>query len=325
MINKILVVCGPTAVGKTSLALFLANKFNGELVSADSRQVYKGMDIGTGKDLPENSKLKIQNSELGRQGIGFYNFYGVKVWGYDLVDPNGEFSATQYIRIAKIIVDDIWIRKRLPILVGGTGFYIKGVTDGIETSAIPKNVNLRKFLDNKNAVELYKILVRLDSVKAKNMNESDKKNPRRLIRAIEVAQHRLKRQSESVTRLTDKKDLLLIGLTATKDVLNSAIEKRVERRLEIGFENELNRLTRLNIDWRSQSMHALGYRQWKDYFSGKSSKNDVVRRWKMEEKKYAKRQMTWFKKDKRISWFDITEKDYIKNVEKLVSKWYSMS
>ena len=139
--HQLLLICGPTATGKTHLALDLAKKFNGELISADSRQVYKGLDIGTGKDLPVNSKFQMENDKLG-----FYSINGVKVWGYDLVEPKREFSVAQYIKIANDIIKNIWERGKLPILIGGTGFYIQGIVDGIPRAQIPINNKLRNLL-----------------------------------------------------------------------------------------------------------------------------------------------------------------------------------
>src|SRR4030066_2229730 len=144
--KKFLVICGPTAMGKTSLALRLAKLFNGELISADSRQVYKGMDIGTGKDLPVTVKCQMSNVKCFGKRICYYKINGVRVWGYDLVEPTEEFSVAQYVGIAQEILENIYSRGKLPILVGGSGFYIKAVVDGIPTVVVPKS--LRK--KNKN-------------------------------------------------------------------------------------------------------------------------------------------------------------------------------
>ena len=172
--QKLLVICGPTSVGKTSLAIRLAKKFNGEIVSADSRQVYKKMDIGTGKDLPANSKLQTLNSKLG-----FYLIQSIKLWGYDLVEANEEFNVSEYLNIAKTVITDIQKRGKLPILVGGSGFYIKGVIDGIPTVNIPANKELRNKLESMTAPDLFEKLAELSAERAGSMNSSDKKNPRR--------------------------------------------------------------------------------------------------------------------------------------------------
>lgn len=303
------------------MALHLAKEFNGELVSADSRQVYKDLDIGTGKDLPKSSKFREQSLKLP----GYYEIEGVKVWGYDLVSPKKEFSVGQYIKVANKVIENIWSRKKLPILVGGTGFYIKGMVDGISTALIPKNKAVRKSLERRNIKELFNTLAQLAPIRAGSMNISDRKNPRRLVRAIEVAQWRLKSGAKTKT----EKDVgsqaltLFIGLTGPKNFLYQRIKKRVKTRLKQGIESEVEKLLESGVSWKNQSMDSLGYKQWKGYFERKITKEKVVRKWEREECKYSKRQITWFKKDKRINWFNIKDSSWQKSVEKLVKKWYS--
>ena len=283
--KKLLVICGPTAIGKTRLALYLAKVFNGELISADSRQVYQGMDIGTGK-------------EWGQ---------GVKIWGYDLIEPTRKFSAAQYAKYAKGVIKRIWQKNKLPILVGGTGFYIEAVTAGFETLDVGRNKKLRATLKNISAHELFTILANLDPRKARSLNISDRQNPRRLIRAIEVAQVRkVPKEKEPF-----KADVLWIGLTAPKEFLREKITKRVEERIKRGFAKEVESLKRRGF-WEGAPKVTLGYREWPD-----------INKWKIEEFKYAKRQMTWFRHNKEIKWFAITQKSLAKEVEKMVKKWYS--
>lgn len=304
MINKLLVICGQTGTGKTSLAIYLAKKLNGELISADSRQVYKGLNIGTGKDIEEIKKSKI------------------KIWGYDLVDPKKNFSVGNYIRFAERVIADIQKRGKLPILVGGTGLFIKGVIDGIPTAFVPRNLKLRKNLEEKTTDELFEILAQMDPIKAGSLNRSDRLNPRRLIRGIEVAVWSLEKKTPRLFK-KPKYDLLEIGLQASQDNLSKKIEKRVAKRIKAGVEGEIKKLISSGISWDSQSMTSLGYRQWRDYFEGKITKDKVIDNWKKEELGYAKRQLTWFKKDTRINWFDSAKTDFIKNVEELARKWYS--
>lgn len=319
--GKLLVICGPTSTGKTTLALKIAKKFNGELISADSRQVYKGMDIGTGKDLPKGTKIKF----LWFNKYGYYDFGGIKIWGYDLAYPRHEFSVAQYIKFADRIILDILKRGKLPILVGGTGLYIRAVVDGIPTAFIPKNNVLRKNLEKSKPEELFEKLAQLDSFKAGEMNSSDKKNPRRLIRAIEVAMWKINNIKKDKDMEKKKRDLefLMIGLTAPDKYISERIKLRMAQRIKTGIKDEVQKLLKDHVGWEMPSMTSMGYREWKDYFNGKKSENDVSKNWEDEEKKYAKRQMTWFKKDKRIRWFDITNPSYSKKVEKSVEKWYS--
>lgn len=294
--NKVLVICGPTATGKTGLGLKLAKKLNGEILSADSRQVFRGMDIITGKDLPEDQKI----------------------WLLDLVEPAEEFSVARWYQAAQKVLQKVWAQAKLPILVGGTGLYIKAVVDGIKTIDIPPNEALRKQLAGKNVDELYDILAQLDSVRAAEMNRSDRRNPRRLVRAIEIAL-----QNQKFNSKFRKSDILMVGLTAPRDVLYQKIDERVEKRLKEGALNEVERLLNKGVSWNAQAMQSLGYRQLRGYFEKKVSLQEATRAWKNAEHEYARKQLTWFKRDKRINWFEITSSGWQRNVEKLVKKWYS--
>ena len=321
--NKLLVICGPTSTGKTTLAVALAKKFNGELISADSRQIYKGMDIGTGKDIPKGAKIKLP----WFQKYGYYEINGVKIWGYDLADPRHEFSVAQYIKFSGRIIPDILKRGKDPILIGGTGLYIKGAVDGIATASIPKNNLLRKNLEGKTADELFEKLAQMDSLKAGQMNASDKKNPRRLVRAIEVSMWKINNGQKEKDMEKKKKEMevLMIGLSAPEKFISGRIKLRVAQRVKAGIKKEVETLLKNHVTWEMPSMSSMGYRQWKDYFDNKKSETEVVKEWEMDEKKYVKRQMVWFKKDKRIRWFDVTASSYPKNVEKSVEKWYATS
>lgn len=318
--QKLLVICGPTATGKTRLGTTLAKKFNGEIISADSRQVFVGMDIGTGKDLPKNAK-KIKNKG---SKYDCYDMNGVSVYGYDLVDPKCEFSVSKYLKYVQKVISDIDRRGKLPILVGGTGLYIKGVVDGIPTVDIPRNKKLRQNLEKLTADEMYEHLSQIDSFRAGSMNSSDKKNPRRLIRAIEVAMWMIDNSKRNLSQSKNTYDTLFIGLSAPSGYLEEAINKRVEARIDMGFEKEVENLIKSGVDWNDQSMMSLGYRQWRDFAEGAVEKEYALSEWKKEERKYAKRQITWFGRDGRINWFDVREIDYPKKVENLVKKWYKL-
>jgi tRNA dimethylallyltransferase len=321
--DKLLVVCGPTSTGKTGLAISLAKKFNGEVVSADSRQVYRNMDIGTGKDLPKGSKLKYPWFKK----YGYYEINGVKVWGYDLADPRHEFNVAQYIKFAERIISDILKRGRLPILTGGTGLYIKAVIDGIPTAEIPKNNPLRKNLENRTADQLFEMLAQIDSIRAGEMNFSDKKNPRRLVRAIEVATWKIGNigKEQKIGKRKPNYDVLMIGLLAPLRFIDGKIKVRVRQRVDAGVKQEVERLLKSHVSWNMPSMMAMGYRQWRDYFDGKKTEAEIIKDWENEERKYVKRQIVWFKKDARVSWFDMTRAGYSENVEKSVEKWYPTS
>lgn len=299
--NKLLIIAGPTATGKTKLAFKLAEKYNGELISADSRQVYIGMDIGTGKNKPKSSRISIH--------------------GYDLVDPKEEFSVAHFQKLAGKTINKIHKKNKLPILVGGSGLYIKAISDGINLSSIPQNPKLRKSLNKKTTSELFEILARVDPTKSANLNNSDKNNPRRLIRAIEIA---ASNPNKAQRVKTPSYNTLMIGLQAPKKILNNKIKIRVKKRLDQGFEQEVSNLFKKGVFWQDQSMNTLGYKQWRDYLEKKVDREEAINNWIIAEQKYAKRQMTWFKKVNNINWFDITDKDFAKKVDSLVKKWYSV-
>ncbi|MGD8744375.1 MAG: tRNA (adenosine(37)-N6)-dimethylallyltransferase MiaA [Candidatus Woesebacteria bacterium] len=322
--NKLLVICGPTAIGKTSLALSLANKFGAELVSADSRQVYKWMNIGTGKDLPKGAKLVIPDSTLGEKGIGYYETDSVKVWGYDLVEPTKNFSVSHYLECARLIIKGIYNKGKLPILVGGTGLYIKAVVDGIETAAIPRNKRLRDSLNSKGADELFEVLAGIDPTKAASMNASDRKNPRRLVRAIEIAEFSLRGKKVDQKPQKAAYDCLMIGLETSRKKLKERIRKRVKERFKKGILDETEMLFAKGVTWQHQAMNTLGYKQWRLYFEKAEGKESVLDKWVRDEFNYAKRQMVWFKKDDRIEWFPVDADDWKSKVEKRVHKWYTL-
>lgn len=318
--QKLLVICGPTATGKTALALKLARRFSGELIAADSRQVYRGMDIGTGKDIPK--KFKVQNSKLKISGkhIPYYG-NGTKIWGYDLVEPNQEFSVSQFVRIATKIVKDISSRKKLPILVGGTGLYIDSLIKNPTTIFIPQNQKLRRELEKKNVSQLQQIVKRVNRKHFNQLNYSDQNNPRRLIRAIEIASY--VRRHQLPKTINQSYDPLWIGLKAPPKILDASIEARVAKRATKAMDQEVKKLTNRYRNWlKLPAFSATGYKIWRSYLEKKMTKTQALKLWSTAEKQYARRQLTWFKKNPSIHWFDVTQKGYRDKVEAKVKNWY---
>ncbi len=307
--KKLLVVCGPTTTGKTKLAIYLAKKFDGEVISADSRQVYIGMDIGTGKDV---KGAKLQN--------GFYLIDGVKIWLYDLVDLDYQFSVADYLIAAKKIIKIIWQRGKLPILAGGTGFYIQALLEGLDSLGISPDWELREKLGSLSLSELQKRLRKLNSQRWQEMNKSDRQNPRRLIRAIEIALDR----KESLGREGLKADVLKIGLKTSLSKLYNFVDQRVEERVKEGVEKEIKVLVKKGYHFKNSVLGStIGYKEWQSFFEGRKSREEVIEDWKNSEHGYVRRQRTWFRKDKQIRWFDISGKEWQDKVERAVLVWYT--
>lgn len=323
--NKLLFIVGPTAVGKTSLGFYLANKFKGEIISSDSRQVYKGMDIGTGKDVAKSSKWQTSNVKYKNKKLGFFKSKNIKIWGYDLLNPNEKFSVSQFSQIASLIIRDIFGRNKLPIIVGGTGFYLNSLAEPFATINIPPDQQLRNRLEMLDLNKLQKELANLDPNRFNKMNQSDINNHRRLIRAIEVSLYKKTTKITEGESLQGIEKMLWIGLTAAKEDLYQMIDKRVDERVKKGAQKEIKALLRKGYSFKLQSMSALGYIQWQSFFNNSSSKEDVIKRWKLDEHAYARRQITWFKKNNKINWFNITSSNWRDEVVEKVKQWYSVN
>ncbi|MBI2085764.1 tRNA (adenosine(37)-N6)-dimethylallyltransferase MiaA [Candidatus Daviesbacteria bacterium] len=314
--NKLLMIVGPTSTGKTDLALKLAKKFNGELVSCDSRQVYKKLDIGTGK-LPDKQVVV-------EKGKGFWEMDGVKVWMYDVVDFRQQYTVYNYVKDANKVVDNILSREKLPIIVGGTGLYLKALLEGLPNLVIPVDKDLRKELQELSKEQLQQKLQNLDKNKWESLNGSDRHNPRRLVRAIEMIMVRPKKSRFMIYDLGFKQaNLLKIGLNAPRDILYRRIDERVISRINQGMIHEAERLHKAGLSLRRMRQLGLEYGILADFLEGKIiSKEDLIKIMQGKIHGYARRQQTWFKKEKDIEWFDITDQYLSGNVEKVIVKWY---
>lgn len=290
---KILVILGPTASGKSDLAVKLAKKYNGEVISADSRQVYRGMDLGSGK---------ITKKEMG----------GIPHHLLDVVSPKKTYSVAEYQKTAHQIIKEIIKRKKLPIIVGGTGFYIQSIVDNISLPEVPPNTKLRKELEKKSVSELFKIIKKLDPKRSKTI---DAKNPHRLIRAIEIAKFlgkvpKLKKEQ--------KYNTLEIGLKIDMAILEKNITNRLQKRLKKGMVAEVKKLHDSGVSWKKLESFGLEYGFIACFLQSKISKQEMISSIKTESLKYAKRQMTWFKKDQRILWLSDP-----KEIEKIITNFLS--
>lgn len=333
-VNRIVVVCGPTATGKTSLALRLAKEFGGELVNFDSRQVYQGMDIGTGKDLPENSKFKVKNLKLDieqdKHQIGYYLFGDIPVWLLDIVSPDYRFSAGDYLQCAEPVLENILSQGKLPILVGGTGFYLQVLEEEIESLGVKPDWPLRRELEQLSVLRLQDKLKKANQARFNRMNRSDRLNSRRLIRAIEVAQSD---KQFFYTPPLSGKSLLKIGLVAPQSFLNKKINQRITRRLQQGLLEEIAALIKAGYNFDNSVLgETIAYQEWQECFEesqfitpDKRQKQKIVQKWRKNEQNYAKRQITWFKKRPAIDWFSVNTPDWQGRALSKVGKWYNKS
>lgn len=312
--NKLLVIVGPTATGKTDIALALAKKFNGELVSCDSRQVYKGLDIGTGK-LPSNEG-SIEKRD------GYWLTDGIPIWGYDVAYPTSQYSVKEYIEDTEKCITDIANRRKLPIVVGGTGLYLRGLLEGIAQLDIPIDIPLRNELDSVSLEEVQRRLQELSYIVWEQLNQSERGNKRRLIRHIERLQSNSKNKIEKCG-LDKTYDVLKIGLTAPREVLYRRIDERLKKRIAQGMIAEGLSLQKQGLSLNRLNELGLEYRYLAKLLSNEITKEEFYQQLRVKIHQYAKRQLTWFKKEKNINWFAITEKNYGDNVEKLVQGWYN--
>ena len=319
--KKILFIVGPTATGKTGLGLELARLLGGEIISADSRQVYEGMTIGTGKDIPKGFEFRISNLGFDRKHIGFYTNNKLKLWGYDLVEPGEDFSVAQFSKIVWEIIGYIWRQDKLPIVIGGTGFYVQSLVSPPSTMGVGIDRDLRIQIDKMSVDSLKKRLKDLDKKKFESMNNSDRNNPRRLIRAIEIVASQETRNKKQETRNFDQ---FWVGLKMPISKLDERIDERVKKRIEEGFEEEFESLVKgVYLKPGTQAGDTLGYKQWWEYEEGKVNKSKALENWVRAESQYARRQMTWFKKRSQIEWFEVEEEKYRETIVKRVKSWYS--
>lgn len=303
--NKLLIISGPTATGKTSLAISLAKKFNGELISADSRQIYRGMDIGTGKDHPKGTIIHL----------------------VDILHPNQSFSTAQYRQLALAKIQEIWDKNKLPIIVGGTGLYIKSITHPQPTFAIPPSQVLRFFLNKSPLYLLQKIYCFLDKKSYLLLNNSEKNNPHRLIRKIEINISNKTGRPPSIPQgrgMGGGFDTLHLSLTAPNQFLYDHIDQRVDQRLTQGLLGEVKTLTK-QYKWSDPGLNCLAYKEFKPYPKVGALLANAHQKWRFDEHALARRQKTWFKKQPNVVFVDITQSNFQKTILNIVSSFLQVS
>lgn len=312
--KKLLVIVGPTGVGKTKTGLKLAEKFNGEIISADSRQIYQYMDIGTGKEVEELREDKAKKHN------GKWEVEGVYIHLYDIIEPDQTFSVAQFQQKAYENIRFLQSVGKLPILVGGTGLYVQAVVEGLKVPKVPPDQKLRAQFEDRPLDDLVDMLVKYDPTSAKRV---DLRNPRRIIRALEVFMKTGKSLASLQEKFSPDFDILEVGLSAPREHVYQRLDEQVEKWFELGFIEEVKELLKKGFSEDLTSMTSIGYRQVVAYVKGQLTLEVAKQRIKFERHNYVRRQLSWFKRDKRIFWFDITSSGWERELENLTREWYN--
>ena len=286
---KIIVILGVTASGKTDLAVKLARKFNGEIISADSRQIYKELNIGTAK--PTGHWLTISNQRIYMVGTVPHHLI-------DFVDPKEDFTLSDYKILAIQKIAEVLARGKIPFLVGGTALYLKAVLENWGLPQVPPDLVLRHKLAGHDPAELYKELQKKDPEAA---NITGPYNKRRIIRALEVIYQTARKFSEQRKKGPVLFETLKIGLAVSKTELEDKIRSRTNNMIKDGLIDEVRRLIK-HQSWNSPVMQSIGYHEFKNFFENKINLTKVQESITKNTLSYTRRQMTWFKKDKTIHW-----------------------
>lgn len=305
MMNKIIAIAGPTAVGKTKFAIEIAKEFNGEIVSCDSMQLYKYMNIGSAKPTPD---------EMSQ----------VKHHLVDFLDPREEFSVAQYQKLAKQAINDILSAGKLPVISGGTGLYLNSLLYEMDFSAAPQDLSYRNSLaeiaEKEGSLALHNILADKDKAAAASIHHN---NTKKIIRALE----RLKegegtvRPFNSISEPVKDYDTILIGLTRDRAELYDRINTRVDILMEQGLADEVRGLMKMGLTPEHISMKGIGYKEIMDHFLGKYSLEEAVNIVKKNTRHYAKKQLTWFRRYDKMNWYNISEYDGDIDAIGVIMKW----
>ena len=295
MKKKIIPIVGPTASGKSDFAVWLAKKINGEVISCDSRQVYRGLDIGSGKITKRQMR-------------------GVPHHLLSIASPKRTFTAQDYKNHAEDALKKIYKNGKIPIICGGTGFYLDTLLETVQLPNVPPNKLLRKKLEKKTVKELFSKLERLDPRRAKSI---DKNNKPRLIRALEIIDYLGFIPKSKKTK--SPYDALYIGINIEKDILRKKIHNRLSARIKKGMFDEVERLHKKGLSWNRMEKLGLEYRYLARYFQNKLSYEETLEQLENAIWQYSKRQLTWFAKNKKITW--LKPKNNSTKIDKLLKKF----
>lgn len=320
MKKPLYLITGVTATGKTRLALNLARAVGGELVSVDARQIYKHLDIVTGKD-KGNAAFHTVEETPNKHAVGFYEIEKVPVWLYDIITPENYFSAFDYACCAQLALSKIVKNNHVPLIVGGTYFYIKSLLEPFLPGESP-DWKRRVVYEQMAISELQKKLISLNIAVFEKLNKSDKKNKRRLIRWIEKSERKENSTPLAGASLLNDYDITTIGLCfSEKEQLSNALTKRVYERIKQGAIDEAQLLMRMGYTTNDPGLNSIGYKQIFAYLAGEKTHAEMIEEWITKERQYAKRQYTFMKKDPQIKWFYVDKM----SLQEIVSKIYLIS
>jgi tRNA dimethylallyltransferase len=292
MHERVVAIVGPTGVGKSQIALHLAQKLDGEIVGADSRQIYRGMDIGTAKPTPP------ERAQVAHHLI-------------DIVEPDGDFSLAQYQQLAYQRIAEIRQRHRIPLLVGGTGLYVWAVVEGWDVPQVAPDTGFRRQLEDRAALgEADTIFQELAKIDPESAQRIDPRNIRRVIRALEVSQTTGVPFSRLQRKTPPPFETRIIGLTAERAILYDRIDTRVDRMMAAGLVEEVRNLVSAGYKFDLPAMSGIGYRQVGDFLAGGTTLESAVQQIKNETHRFVRRQYNWFRlSDPKIVWFDVAAED----------------
>jgi len=309
MSNKIIVIVGPTAVGKTHVSLELAKKLDTEIISADSMQIYKGMDVGT---------AKITEDEKG----------GIIHHMIDIVSPDEDYSVSEFKKDAEVIIDNLLLKNKIPVIVGGSGLYINSLIYDLDFGNTKSNDKIREYYTyyykEHGEDALYDKLMKIDPESGEKIH---KNNVKRVIRALEVYDITGRKFSElntDIRKESKKYDRILIGLSMERKTLYERINQRVDEMLSNGLVEEVRTLIESGYDKNLVSMRGIGYKEIIDYIEGNMDLEEASYILKRNTRRFAKRQYTWFLRDKHIRWFSMDNMDDIDNTIKGISEYIGM-
>lgn len=298
--KKIIIIVGPTGVGKTSLSIQLAKKFNTEIISGDSMQVYKEMSIGTAKVTPEEAK-------------------GVVHHLVDQFSYKDEFNVKVFQTLAREVIENLSSKNKLPIICGGTGLYIKSLYYDYEFNDEVIDEEFLKFLKERSLDECYGMLAIVDPKACETIHKNNRK---RVERALMRA-HLGTKKSEQESRQQHKPiyDAYVIGLTASRETVYERIHQRVDIMIKSGLFDEIKSLIQDESDWQLQSLQGIGYKEWKGYFQGNQTFEETIELIKKNSRNFAKRQYTWFENQMDVHWYDIEKENYFENIMNDLYQW----